>query len=70
MSKFKFTILVKNNILIDGKGVLQKSWGYTREASSEKKQKTKNICLCKRYAFIGKISFAKPPILIIIISND
>ena len=66
MSKFKFTIHVKNNISIDGWGSLQISWGYTREASLEKRRK--KTCLCKRYAFVGNISFAKPPILIIITS--
>ena len=39
MSKFKFTILVKNNISIDGWGSLQISWGYTREAFLEKRRK-------------------------------
>ena len=63
----KFTILVKDNSLSDGKGALQKPRSsYEGGLLTNKKKR----CLCKRYTFIGNISFVKQSILIISISID
>ena len=52
---------MKDNSLSDGKGTLQKPRSsYEGGLLTNKKKKR---CLCKRYTFIGNISFAKPSIL-------
>ena len=64
----KFKKLVSNNIFIYGKRA-SRNHGASTMDSFQLKQKEK-IYAYKRYAFIGNIFFAKPPMLRVGISVD